>query len=200
MSDTIKVTSVKSFQYRGQPEEWSNSYHFAGPNPADWVPVANALLNLEKLMFTEAVTFERAYCYQLDDDDSPRTVTEIAEWASTPGTFDLASIAVRSMPGDVAATVRWGTNEFTTGTRPKRIYLRKYFHGVYANAAGGDFDDELLDEQLAAMEVFADAMRDPDPIGAGAYCGPRGALTIGHQTSPWLTTRTLKRRGRRPPP
>jgi hypothetical protein len=199
VADTIKITLVKEFPYRGAPEEWTNSYHFLGPDPGDWSTVATNLRNLEMPCFASEVVFKRAYCYAVHDDATRAGVTEIVEWGGITGTFSTSGLGLAGSSGDVAATVRWQTPDFTSGARPKRIYLRKYYHGVFSHSDPVGEQDALATEQLAKFELMAGALTEPDPIGAGDYCGPRGALAGNYLVSPWLTTRTLKRRGKRPP-
>ena len=122
---------------------------------------------------------------QIDYEAPPNTVLS--------GTF--ADAAHRRMPGDVAATIRWPTG--LLNSRGKQIYARKYMHAVYCQDDDGD---ELLDTQAAALKAFGDDMADGGLPQGVRYCLPQGAGLGVCLVSKWLTTRTLKRRGKRPLP
>ena len=196
MPDQPSITIIKDFPYRGTTEEFSNTYHFSGTTPADaaaWKTLADAIILAEKPTVPSYVRFVRAYGYEAGNNVSVAQI-DYKTLPLTPvlGTFTVGtSIGV---PGDVAATIRWATPNFTE--RGKRIYLRKYMHGV--REAGGNFD--LLDtDEKAAMQTFAAKMIDGTLPGSFKYCGPQGAVASAPLVAQYLTTRTLKRRGKRPP-
>jgi hypothetical protein len=108
-----------------------------------------------------------------------------------PGT--LSSLEDQ-LPGDAAMVARWATGR--TSSKGKPIYLFKYFHGVVE----GNPPDGILAAQATALQDYADAMLDELGSTSLKMAGPDGVVPIGGaHASPWVTTRTLKRRGRRPP-
>jgi hypothetical protein len=191
------ITIVKSFTYRGAAEEFSNTYHFSGTQPADlaaWKTLADAIIAAEKLTVRPEVTFVQAYGYNAGNINSVAQIDyRAAPNVVVAGTF--APVNHVFMPGDLAATTRWSTPDFTT--RGKRIYLRKYWHGVFtANTGSADL---LLASQRTAFDTYAAKLIDGTLPGAFRYCGPQGAVASSPVTNQYLTTRTLKRRGKRPP-
>lgn len=195
MPDTPSITIVKKFTYRGQPEEFSNTYHFSGTVPtteASWKTLADAIIAAEKLTVTSLVTFVRAYGYEAGNEHS---VAQI-DYAVPPNTVVAGSYtapASGAAPGDTVATVRWYTGELNS--RGKKIYCRKYFHNVYV---GAPTPDTLITAQSTLFATFGAKMIDGTLPGSVKYCGPQGAVLQAPEVSPWVTTRTLKRRGKRP--
>jgi len=197
MPDTDSITIIKSFEYRGKPEEFSNRYHFENHHPAsdtEWAQLADAIWSAERPCFPPTVKWVQAYGYNAGTEHSIW-----GWWVDNAGTGPVGTLPVidahNYMPGDVAATVRWYTGE--VNSRGKRIYCRKYFHGVYS--APGDADS-LDGTQKAALDAYAVKMIDGSLPGGARYCGPQGANLTEPRVDPFLTTRTLKRRGKRPLP
>lgn len=195
MADTAKLVMVQSFTYRGAYEEWSNTYHWETDPATTWGDAADALLQLLLPCFDGRTKFERAYGYDVGPEVTGRRASSVVDLDSEAGSAILTGGPYSQVPGDVAATVRWGTAGFTAGG--KRIYLRKYFHGVYGNPDPNA--DQLLNAQKTLLTTFAGTLTGGNPIGCGNYVGPSGAIPIGQKVNDWLTTRTLKRRGKRPP-
>jgi hypothetical protein len=114
--------------------------------------------------------------------------------AVVPGT--LPSIASESTAGDTAVFSWWKTSRRTNpGGKP--VYLRKYFHDA-RNATGAGHDDVAAD-QLQALIGFAEQCR----IGSigGRQIAGQGHLDeviLDRGAGAFITTRTLKRRGKRP--
>lgn len=190
------VTVVYSFLYRGAAEEWSQQYHFVGDPPgtdADWISLGSALAALLLPTLASAVTVERMYCYEDTDDDS--VYTFVLADHSVDGAGELVAGAGNvETPGDSASWVRWKTAR--TNSNGKPIYLRKYFHGVFCSVAGGD-TDTLSSGYKSALEDFGGAVNDVSGDWPG-IAGPDGVAPGASAASPFVTTRTLKRRGIRP--
>jgi hypothetical protein len=190
------VTSVKSFPYRGAAEEWSNQYHFVGDAPDDhagWVALCTSLADLEVAILHEDTTILRYYCYEDTADDAVDTV--ICADESIDGTGGRAIGASEHLaPGDAAAWVRWKTAR--TNTHGKPIYLRKYFHGVILTSSAGDGDD-IEATQKTDYGDFGGAINGVHGDWPG-IAGPDGVAPGASAVSPFVTTRTLKRRGARP--
>jgi len=197
MPDTPSITIVKSFSYRGAPEEFSNTYHFSGTQPADaaaWKTLADAIITAERPCNESNVTWVKAYGYNAGNDNSVAQIDyRIAPNTVLAGT--LSSDGMQMLSGDTAATLRWNTPGFTS--RGKRIYLRKFMHGVRAFSLAQP--DKVNGNQSAAWATFAAKLIDGTLPGSFRYCGPQGAVASAPVVGQWLTTRTLKRRGKRPP-
>ena len=198
MPDTASLVLIKSFTYRDEAEEWANTYHFEGTVPADanaWQTLATGWINEEKHLYSPATHVVRAYGYEPGSNHA-NWVHDYAT-ASPPGIpGDLTMPGGEALaPGDAAATVRWSTGEYNS--RGKLIYCRKYYHGVYMQTSD---HDRVAASQLAAYNQFATIVTSGFFPGSAKYCGPQGADLRDPRADPFITTRTLKRRGKRPLP
>jgi hypothetical protein len=185
-----------SFTYRGQREIWSTTYHLSSQPPltADWITLSTAVWNMEKLFLASDVQVEGARGYNAgeppilvwEDDVSPPGQGGI------PGTF-VPPGGSNHTPGDAAGWIRYTTTQKTS--RGKPIYLRNYYHGMYTDANG----DTIVAAQLTAMSNLATQWVTGFSVSGVLYrrAGPRGAIAQGHAQSAYVTTRTLKRRGKR---
>jgi hypothetical protein len=194
---TPGVFIIRKFQYRGNDEEWGNGYHFQGDAPsapADWRSLVDALVALESPMLLDTVSTVRALCYPdySPHHDSVYTYDLTHFAGAVPGGLDHTDGP--DCPGDTAFWCRWGTGRVNSQGKP--IYLRKYFHGCLTN--GPPNQDELLTGQRTLAQTYAAAVRDSTGDWPG-MAQPNGDPTDEtYLTSTYLTTRTLKRRGRRP--
>jgi hypothetical protein len=193
--DTDSITLIKSFTYRGAPEEFSNTYHLDGTTPTDhdgWKTVADDLIALEQPLFNSSVHFVRAYGYEAGHNHADAVIDyETTDGPVLDGTVFFDGAAA---PGDAAMYCGWWDGQYDT--RGKKIYLRKYFHGVFLSHAGGDL---LFPLQLTHLQTFAEALLT-DPIsGDLRLVSPQGHAPVNSRASQYVTTRTLKRRGKRPP-
>jgi len=190
------ITIVKRFTYRGNPEEFSNTYHFSGTVPADyaaWKALADAIITQEKAVVPADVSFVQAYGYVAGNELS---VAQI-DYTIPPNTVVVGVFtgsAGQKGSGDQAATTRWASSTFTS--RGKRIYARKYWHPPYLEPAN---PDQLRSGYVTVLQAFAAKLIDGTLPGSFKYCLPQGAALAAPETSPYVTTRTLKRRGKRPP-
>lgn len=195
MADVPSIVLVQSFTYRDAPEEWSNRYHFTGTAPADptgWHDLAVALFTLVKPCLPATNSLVRAYGYLNDTDHAVATVDFTTGGLSPiPGT---ATVSGNVAPGDTAMTCRWKTARLTSKGKP--IYLRKYFHGVLLNTTD---TDKVAAAQETALSTFATAVLTNWGSTSSKLCGPDGVTPTAPAASIWATTRTLKRRGKRPP-
>ncbi len=187
---------IQRFTYRDAPEEFSNSYHFAGSAPstdADWRDLVDALITHVKAVMPSRVTIVRAYCYENLDGahDSVYTYT-LADWAgNVPCTFaDTGPMT----PGDAAMWLRFSTGRTTSHGKP--IYLRKYYHSPITQDPPEE--DKLLATQKTALGTLGAALLASSGDWPGLVDLDGGALPGGYLASTYITTRTLKRRGRRP--
>lgn len=198
MADTPSIVMVWSFDYRGQYEEFSNRYHFNGTLPgtnAEWKVCADALSAAMVHIFSNTVRLQRAYGYVAGQVSSVWGF----DYALPPATPILGSgtFSGVTMPGDAAATTRWETGALNS--RGRKIYLRKYWHGVHNEPS---HPDQVGSDQITAYNTLATALTTPGVALGGdrVLAGPHGVTAGAHSTSTWITTRTLKRRGRRPLP
>lgn len=196
MPDTPSIVIVKKFTYRNAAEEYSNRYHFSGTTPADtaaWKALADAIITAERGCYMASTSFIKAYGYVAGNENS---VAQI-DYAIAPNVIvsgNGTGFTGLTCPGDVAATIRWYTG--ASSSRGKKIYCRKYMHDVVQEAGQ---PDKLHATQKTALQTFAAKMIDGTLPGAARYCGPQGASLSAPLVDQWLTTRTLKRRGKRPP-
>lgn len=194
---TTVLTLIKRMSWRGNNEDWSNTYMFSGSTPADstaWRALFDALVTQEKTLYTAAVSVVHGYGY-----DGPPGPGDSAVWSVdltvTPNTpvAGTGSFAGTKMPGDNAAWVRWGLDRMNS--KGKRVYLRKYFHGVYAD---NSLTDNVAPQQVTALTAFGGKLRDGSFTAGRVITDRLGTAVVGAAVSPYVTTRTLKRRGKRP--
>lgn len=188
---------VQSFLYRGQPEEWSNKYHFSGSAPGDsasWLALADAVIAAKRPTQTSETTFVRAYGY--NDGDNPSVWSHDYTVPGPPLAGSLSTVGLGPQcPGDSAAWIRWPTAK--RNSKGKIVYARKYFHGVHQQDVS--LIDVLATNQSTAMLTFATKCIDGTISAVFHLCLPDGTACETPIVSYWLTTRTLKRRGKRPP-
>jgi hypothetical protein len=195
MPDTASITLVKSFTYRGLAEEWSNTYHFSGTTPADaaaWKALALAIFATERAIYLPDSSLVQSYGYEPGNEHS---VAQIDHRPDTAGPR-AGSLAINSgmarLPGDAAVWLRARVGTSTSG---KKVYVRKYFHS--ATCVNGA-PDTTATEVRTAMQAHGVAALAGGWPGGAKWTGPQGAVPVEPTTSQYVTTRTLKRRGRRP--
>jgi hypothetical protein len=188
------MTIVKSFEYRGIYEEWSNQYHLSGvgADAAAHRAIADDLIALEIACYSERVTVRRVLVYA--DSDAPSIYTyDLASFAGVV-TGELDSTSGVTQAGDAAGWVRWDTGK--TSSTGKKVYLRKYFHDPHASSDATP--DTLSASWVTQYQGFGDSML-ADFSGTVHMVDPEGDDPPGPALAgPYITTRTLKRRGRRP--
>jgi hypothetical protein len=189
------ITIIKKFSYRGDPnEEWSNTYHLTAA-PADkaaWVSLLLALGGMESNCYSAGSTVIRALCY--DDTDNPATYTLSAPGDFTAFTGGAPSTSGNNFAGDQAATVGWNTGN--VGSTGKAIWLRKYFHDGWESSSD---PDSLSTSYASLLATFAGDLLTTAIDGSIFFADKTGARPDGPaRVDPYSTTRTLKRRGKRP--
>jgi hypothetical protein len=194
------LTIVKSMNYRGSPEEWSNTYFMDGALPsssASWKTLADAVIAEEKSCYSAETTVVRAMGHQAGQSVAVWSWDYLALGTEVAGTL-TATTPTSFQAGDAAAWIRWSTDQLTSKGKP--IYLRSYFHDVFAGSAAANRD--LLDAgQAAALLEYGQDWVAGFVDGDGVThhrAGPHGVIGLVPLASTYLTTRTLERRGKRP--
>lgn len=200
MAAKVGITIVKKFTYRGDPtEEFSNTYHLTGAVPADdaaWRTLFDALVAQEKTVYSATNTVIRGYGYATDnpDDNSVWSVNLDGSTGFLPVAGTLTVTSATPAPGDCAVWVRWKTSRLNS--KGKAIYLRKYFHGVWLNSGTAD---DVMTGQKTALAAFGTKLRDGSFVDGRTITAQTHTDTIlSSSASSYATTRTLKRRGKRP--
>lgn len=193
MPDTPSITINKEITYRNAPEVTSNTYHFSGTTPttdAGWHTLALAVWAEEAKIQPPTVKFIGYLGYEAGNEHAV-SIKNYREdgTAALSGTYSSGGTG-NDVPGDVAMWVRWTTPDRTS--RGKRIYLRKYFHEVPGA------NDTPNGTWTTAANAYGAKMIDGTLPGNFKICGPQGAVASMPFVAPWYTTRTLKRRGKRP--
>jgi len=166
------LTLVKEFTYRGNPEQWSNKYHFRDNPPGDaasWHVLAIDLINEEKKLYGPGTKVVQAYGYNDDAADA------IAVWdynfaakgEEIPGTY-APTATEHATAGDQAACLEWMTTR--KNSRGKWVYLRKYMHGAYASSTT---PDSIGQDYGVAAQAFCDRLNPQ----IGAFFGGIRART-----------------------
>jgi hypothetical protein len=192
------LTIVKVMQYRGNDEEWSNTYFMDGDlptSPASWKTLADAVIADEVPLYDASQSAVRAIGHQAGQSVAVWSYDYAAVSEEVPGTFPGAS--GKGQAGDSAAWIRWSTDALTSKGKP--IYLRSYYHPAYF-LTGGSADVVAPDWITAAQEYGDDwiaGFTDGDGV-THHRAGPHGVVGLTALPSPYATTRTLERRGRRP--
>jgi hypothetical protein len=189
------IVSVKTFTYRDSPEEWSNKYHFQGDPPSDpagWRALCDDFAALEAATLTTQVHIIRFLCYENDSDPTVYSYDLSAFGGTVAGTWAIGAGSQGYTQGDDAYLIRWNTGRLSSKGKP--VYLFKYYHG----GAQSDTDrDKVPTGLLAVMATFANTVRSSSGDWPG-LADKNGDEPVGYLAETYLTTRTLKRRGRRP--
>jgi hypothetical protein len=194
MAVPARVTLVKEFSYRGVPEEWSNTYGLSGPAFPDY----NSMLGLVSVLATAEANVYLAPCkciraliYQPGSVVADRTVDLQAELGGPKvGALAVGSNA-QEWAGDQAAWIR---GKIGVNSKGRAVYVRKYFHAGASEAEG----DATIVQWRTAAAIFADQLTNGSLPNQREWVGPDGENVSMTAVSQWVTTRTLKRRGRRP--
>lgn len=192
---TIRVVSIKQFTYRGVAEQWSNSYHFDGTPPATdaaWLTAVTALSTKERAFLPASTTALRYVAYLSHATHIEYAIGDVG------ASFGLGTMAAISggiqLPGDAAFTVRARVvGRWTDKGKP--VYCRKFFHAPISTVTPAD---TLATAQSTAAKTALDAMVAGTGMTLGRWVHPDGGTLAPVEVSPLVTTRTLKRRSKRP--
>jgi hypothetical protein len=197
MGDHDAITLIKDMTYRGVKEEWSNTYTLDGTTPtsdAEWKTLADAIIVSEKTCYLVDVRVVRAMGYVSGSDNAAWSYDYLAAAATVAGTLSTGGAEVNKWAGDQAGWLRMRVGSTGAG-KPK--YIRKYFHGGWSVGATPDTMGAAV---VTAYLAHGTKMTNGTLPGGMQWIGPNGTIGSTPAASPYVTTRTLKRRGRRPTP
>lgn len=208
MAAACGLTIVKRFTYRGDPtEEYSNTYWFTGTAPSGdtaWRALFDAVVAVEKAIYPADTTVVRGYGYNDDTGHksgdtgavSPAVfVVDMTSSPNTPVAGTFATSGYTRSAGDAAVVLRLKTSRLTSKGKP--IYLRKFFHPAYWSSTNGP--DIIGTAQLTALNALGAALHSGTLSGTHTLTAAgENDTIINHAGSNFITTRTLKRRGKRP--
>jgi hypothetical protein len=192
----ISVRLNKQFTYRGNNEIWSNTYHFTGSAPssdANWDALIDALVTAEKAIHMATTFIVYASCYTADHTPAAHT-RDFNNAPDTPvaGTYSFTSSTnLVQCGGDQATWVRWKTDH--RDSRGHQVYVRNYYHGfpvVPPDGVGATY--------RTALATFGAAMVTGFISGAYKLSDLQGHAVSTPTVPTFVTTRTLKRRGKSP--
>jgi hypothetical protein len=169
-----------------------------GATPADstaWRSLFDNIVLNEKPLYTAATSVIRGYGYDkvpAKGDHAIWSVDLRPTSTTVPGTLVPSTNA--KFAGDQASWIRWSLNRYNS--KGKRIYLRKYFHDGVVVSTGGD---TLLPAYTSILQTFGNFMMGSSVGGSRTICDKLGNTPIASVPSTYVTTRTLKRRSKRPP-
>ncbi|HEX6827326.1 MAG TPA: hypothetical protein VF077_13490, partial [Nitrospiraceae bacterium] len=137
----------------------------------------------------------RAYGY----DDNALDAHSVWGWdydgagTSLPGLL-VSGAGEHPYAGDQAGLVWWKVDRKTS--KGKYIYLRKFFHDGFLGAG----KDVIGSTTNAAYDAFATTLATTGTGVGGRWIRSRiqDEVVLNHDGSAWVTTRTLKKRGKRP--
>lgn len=202
MSTRVGLTVIKAMEYRGDAdEEWSNHYWFTGSPPVDapsWKTFADAFIAVEHTCYADTSRVVRAYGYADNADKTFAVWSHDYDAAGSPpvGILQPDSIPGQRFSGDQAGFIFWRTTR--RNTRGKWVYLRKYMHDGWLSDADADAVGGTTEQ---AWRTFADAISTAPGIQGRVLTGRViDEVFQAQDASHWITTRTLKRRGKRPAP
>jgi hypothetical protein len=192
----IKVITVKRGTFRGEVEEWSNGYHFSGTAPADRAAASalfKAVFALEAPFITAGQKLVQGYYYENPDGNATIGTDYRADT-----TTDLNSTGTAFASGNALSLEQVSLMKarcgYTSKGRPR--YVMKFFHGVKRSGSDPDKVDWSTTAPLPA--TLAAKYTDGSLPGGLKLCRPDGMVCEAPTLDPYVRTRTLKRRGKRP--
>lgn len=179
MAATPHVKVVKSGNYRGATQLYSNSYHFLGGTPSGstaWDTLFDAITTAEKAIYSSSIEIVEAVGYAATSDIA--VASKVYTLAGT-----LSTTGGNGAPLDVAALCRYSTDQRTSKNHP--IYLFNYFRGITIAQQGAE-DPELSSAQLSAIQTYANDWLSGFSDGTNTYtrAGPNGAAALAKSIDP----------------
>lgn len=197
MASVTGLTVTKSFPYRGDvTEEFSNTYHFKNAPPtttAQWDGIRQSMVTAEQALFPASVKWTRVYGYNSNDPNAHHVYAFDYGAAGPPGAYIPSPADEHLMAGDQAVCLAWKTDRLNS--RGKPIYLRKYFHSAYTRLVD---PDAVTGEWINKGNAFGAGAVSIQTVWGGLRSRSTDDNVVSFEVLPWVTTRTLKRRGKRP--
>lgn len=179
------LRTIKRFTYRGSDKEFSNRYYFDGGVPSDWDGLFDAVVALEKHIYTTQCTIIAAHGY------TPSSGVAVATKAYTQaGLMSITGTVL--LPGDCALVLRMATTKMSTKNHP--VYVFSYFHDVLQN--NSTFVGDVANaSQKGFVQDLGDAWHTGITVGARDYkrTTPDGALTTGALAETYIGHRDFPR-------
>ena len=174
---------IKEFPFKGGVRRFSNRYHFSGGVPADntkWTTFSDNVVLYEKAAFTDYVKIVETIGYAPGSD-----VPVFSKSYNVTGT---AALTGDTVPGEVAALVRYSTTARTSKNHP--VYLFNYYHGILGSTDSAHAD-KLLSGAKTALETYAGAWVTGFTDGSVSHhrTGPNGASATGSFVEEYFTHR-----------
>jgi hypothetical protein len=190
MAATGSVRIVKEFNYRGGVRHFSNRYAIgtnSPPDPAHWTTLCDAITAAEKLVYVPYAA-AGARILQAIGYDAGSEIPVFSKTYALDGT--LATTFSKTVPGDVAALVRYSTPDRSSKNHP--VYCFNYYHGVVARSQDTTCD-KPSDLQVTALQTYAAAWLTGFSDGVTTYhrSRPTGDLCTGYTVATYLTHRDL---------
>lgn len=199
MGSLFGITMVQKMVYRGDAgEEWSNTYHFKDPPPDnddDWLARVTELSLIVKPIIPTTGHIVRAYGYDSDDDHASSVYLKDWEHDAGPLAGTYSSFGTDfPLAGDQAVFAWWRTDR--RNSRGKLVYLRKYIHDGFCSFDNPDLPGPGY---KTAIETYAAALGSGStPFAGGLRSRTHDDTITAAGCTDYVTTRTLKRRGKRP--
>jgi hypothetical protein len=186
---TLHVVTTKQFTFRGLPERFSNGYNFQlgsnDPTEAFVASVARAVRDMEKSFHSPHVRFVYLVGGLKDED---------AIWSE-----ELGGTGPQGQGS--TSTMHPETVVMAEAKKKNKVYLRKFFHTLSHMSSDPAQGDVLQSTAAATINTALAKLTDGTLPGGVKACHPNGDLALNAFTcDPYLRTRQLKRRGRRPTP
>jgi hypothetical protein len=189
----IKVVSVKRHTgtFRGlNAEEWSNSYLLSGPAPADpaaWDALFLAVWAKEAPCLHPQQQLSHFYGY----DDPAGNATRGRDYLPDNKLGTMVTTSAHTvLPLDMCALAKFRVGQNVKG-RPR--YVMKWLRGQVTSGGNGGVNPMAATQQAALAGLRDGTLPDGRVLQA-----PDGTPAGAPVVSPYLMSRDVKRRGKRP--
>lgn len=164
---------TKRMQFRGQPEEFSNIYHYDNPPGfTDFDGALNAIATTEKTIFPGTVTFLRGRAW--GPTNQGPAVSETRSIIDLTGT-GTASFLGQNVYNELCIVAQLYVGRGATG---RKRYLRKYYHLMLMPASGDTFLGTSASIATGSRTPFENALNSLKNITVSAQslpiCTPQG--------------------------
>lgn len=195
----MRIILVKRGTWRGAAEEWSNGYCVQGTMPADKAAAETMALGLHKAEDPFYVGSQLVQWYFYEDTGEKTTVKYGKDLRGAPIASDSNSgkamdTTLSALQLEQVSHIR-GQAGYTEKGRPR--YVHKFFHGAIAKS--GSNNDKIA-WATTGLEAKLAKFTDGTLPGGIKVCRPDGMVCETFTADPFVGTRTLKRRGKRPSP